>query len=527
MTDQPRVSILIPNYNNGKESSCTKQDDLITELLESLEQTLSEDPTPFEIIAYDDGSTDDSLQTLRDWSQKKLPNGQPFLKLIEDEHCGVLARTANIMSRMAKGDILARLDGDIVCLTKNWVSELARIFDEADERLGVIGPKQLKPTGQIHSYGDFVLHPNGYIHIGCNFPREAVKQPLEVDHVMGCFYCCRKAVFDDLGGYDEDFLRGQTIDFGMRARLAGWKCFAVPSIEFIHQHTKRENRSTKADSKEGVEKTLKIFESKWGFNRLAPDLDVVKQKYAGTPLLWNPYVFGDKAGQKAAPTEITSLEASQWVRFTKEEAIRNKVNLRVTVALDIVRQTSQPGRVAVIGANDGLVPHILATRGLTCVAVDEREPYLNFARQVVATQQYPAGRPHFLYQSNPLQIPLEDNSVDLVLIDSMLERHPNPVALLNEAWRVLAPDRYLGIVSQRGPVGGYDPSDSRQFDHLMTDGRRYLWLELINQIHAVGGWQMAIDIKSDDRSRDLVVIAQRVDKPAAEQSAEQRVACVA
>ena len=60
-----------------------------------------------------------------------------------------------------------------------------------------------------------------------------------VDHVMGCFYCCRKRVFDELDGYDETFLRGQTIDFSLRARLAGWSCIAVPHIEYVHAHGQR------------------------------------------------------------------------------------------------------------------------------------------------------------------------------------------------------------------------------------------------------------------------------------------------
>ena len=69
---------------------------------------------------------------------------------------------------------------------------------------------------------------------------------MPVDHVMGAFYCCRKAVYEDLGGYDEQFLRGQTIDFGLQARLRGWQCLAVPDIEYIHAHTLRGHRQTEA-----------------------------------------------------------------------------------------------------------------------------------------------------------------------------------------------------------------------------------------------------------------------------------------
>ena len=202
----PRVSILIPNYNNGRQSSVTGQDDLIADLLASLERTVGDDPTPLEIIAYDDGSTDDSLATLRQWSKKSL-HGRPFLQLIEAEHCGVLSKSANLLSRRARGDILVRLDGDVVCLTERWVSKLCAIFDDGAGRLGIVGPKQLGPDGRIIAYGDWVLHPSGYVHIGQDLPRDAVRYPMEVDHVMGCFYCCKKQVFEELDGYDEQILR--------------------------------------------------------------------------------------------------------------------------------------------------------------------------------------------------------------------------------------------------------------------------------------------------------------------------------
>src|SRR5262245_26741676 len=120
----PRVSILIPNFNNGRQSSRSGKDDLLGNLLRSLQQMLRDDPTPFEIIAYDDGSTDDSLATLREWSKKRWPTGRPFMELIEAEHCGYLSRVANILSRRARGEILVRLDGDIISLTPNWVSRL-------------------------------------------------------------------------------------------------------------------------------------------------------------------------------------------------------------------------------------------------------------------------------------------------------------------------------------------------------------------------------------------------------------------
>ena len=64
----PRLSILIPNFNNGRESSRGGARDFIDDLFTSLSSTLADDPTPLEIIVADDGSTDDSLATCRRWA---------------------------------------------------------------------------------------------------------------------------------------------------------------------------------------------------------------------------------------------------------------------------------------------------------------------------------------------------------------------------------------------------------------------------------------------------------------------------
>ena len=104
----PRLSILIPNFNNGRASSGDGSRDLIGGLFASLARTLEGDPTPLEIIVADDGSTDDSLATCRLWARKSWRGGQPFLKLLENDHCGVLSVVANRLVQAAGGDLCCR-----------------------------------------------------------------------------------------------------------------------------------------------------------------------------------------------------------------------------------------------------------------------------------------------------------------------------------------------------------------------------------------------------------------------------------
>lgn len=504
----PRVSITIPNFNNGKASAKDGTTDLMGDLLASLHATLKDDPTPLEILAFDDGSTDDSLQTLRDWAGKTWRGGEPFLTLTEAEHCGVLSITANKLVKQSQGEIVVRLDGDIVVHTPNWVQKLCAVFDEGPADLGVIGPMQLAPNGTVHAMGDFLLHPKGYHHVAAGMPAAMVTQAIEVDHVMGCFYCFKRKIFDELDGFDEAFLRGQTVDFGMRSRLAGHRCWAVPHIVFTHRHTVRgARRATTADTDKGIDTSRQTFFDKWGFDRIAPDLDVVRQKYAGTPLLWNGNVFGRPSGFGEVPVSAPSagFEQSEWVRFNNDEAFRNWVELKVGTALQIRRegQADDPRPVVVLGCGSGVAVHLLAMQGVAAIGVERDGRHLALAKQVtdqtVQRGGYPGSAPQYVQMTQPRQSPLDAESASMVCLFDRMEAHPNPVALVKEADRLSGPSGVVLAIS-RGP--------ELKHDEPMSPYHRYTPSELSMQVKAATDRPTLMEWLKDRPGRPIVVVAQ-------------------
>ncbi len=509
----PRVSVLIPNYNNGKASSRDGQTDLLGDLLQSLHDTLHDDPTPLQIIAYDDGSTDGSLDTLRTWSKKTWRGGESFLRLIEEAHTGVLSIGANRLVRESAGDILVRLDGDTQMLTRHWAALLCQTFDQGPPRLGVVGPKQLRLDGKIHAFGDWLLHPKGYHHIEAGTERASITRAREVDHVMGCFYCCRRAVYDEVGGYDESILRGQTIDFGLTARLKGWNCWAVPHIEYVHRHGLRGARETAADTQAGVKKTLDTFRAKWGFDRLAPDLDVVREKFVGTPLLWNAEVFG-KPPEATQPSQLNTpalpIEQSEWTRYANDPAFKQVVDLRIMISLQIITQIGKPKRLAILGCNAGLGTHLLAGQGLACLATDPDPAKIGLAKQCTASPTYPAERPAFFHQQDPRRFPLEDGSANLALFFDQIEYHSNPVALLQDAHRVLAKDGVLVIVTKR----------QNQAQSHQEAQRCYRPEELLAHVTNNNSWLPISDPRQGTPTHPLILLAKRIDPSQTDDLAE-------
>jgi hypothetical protein len=57
-----------------------------------------------------------------------------------------------------------------------------------------------------------------------------------VGHVMGSFYLARRALFEQLGGFDERFFMYlEDLDFSLRAQQAGWTSFYLTEAQVYHE----------------------------------------------------------------------------------------------------------------------------------------------------------------------------------------------------------------------------------------------------------------------------------------------------
>ncbi|MDZ4829101.1 MAG: glycosyltransferase [Phycisphaerae bacterium] len=428
----PRVSVVIPNFNNGRASSLGGQRDMLGALLASLERTLDADRALLEIVIADDGSTDESLATARTWAERRRPDGRAFLRIIELEHSGVLSRVLNRLLAEAKGDIIARLDGDVVLQTNRWASELVAIFDR-DERIGVVTGVQLRPDGIVHAFGDDLWGPRGYRHIAHGARLGDLPKEREVDHAMGCFYATRRAVHTTVGDYDLEVLRGQTEEYGVRVRLAGWKVVATSRIAFEHWHVGRAPRANRADSAASLDGSLLRFAAKCGFDRLAPDLAHIRARYANTPLWWRDHA---SRGVPAA--------ADDWLRLTREPHFSEQIAEEFDFASTALRSASAPCPLTQIGAGCGCLGATIARAGGAYEGFEETGPAVAaaIASQALARAAIP---PRFIAVEDLARLPLPSTSRPIVCLFATLERYWNPVGLMRECLRVLAPGGVLCV----------------------------------------------------------------------------------
>lgn len=101
----PKVSVILPVYN------CEKY------IRESIESVLNQTFEDFELLIIDDCSTDSTIAIMETFNDSRI-------KLIrKDENTGLI-RSLNYAISIAKGEYIARMDGDDICLPHRFEKQV-------------------------------------------------------------------------------------------------------------------------------------------------------------------------------------------------------------------------------------------------------------------------------------------------------------------------------------------------------------------------------------------------------------------
>ncbi len=171
-------------------------------------------------------------------------NDQSKLNSFEDEKISVLeinknvgfGKACNFGVEKARGELLCFLNPDAEIIKENIV-EIIEEFKHYP-KIGIIGPKILTSKNRIQKWsvgretGIWNLFCNkiGYCAIWNNLEKQ------EVDWVTGAAMFIRQELFQQLGGFDENFfLYFEDLDLCRRARLIGFKVLYFPDFHIKHQ----------------------------------------------------------------------------------------------------------------------------------------------------------------------------------------------------------------------------------------------------------------------------------------------------
>jgi GT2 family glycosyltransferase len=354
MTGRPLVTILLPNYNNGPVL------DLCLQRL--YEHTAYPD---LEIVAADDGSTDQSLDVLRRWRD----SGRfPAFKLVERKHSGIVS-TLNEALEHVSGEIIVRIDGDATVETPGWL-ETMLAFHTSDPRIGVTVAKIVLDSGLLHAAGVVAVDPEGLHDRGAGFsepvgsrtvaghginpPEDAApewtREPAEVDSALGTWTMFSTDLARAIGGWDMAYepVWIEDLDFALSARRHDRKVFYLPDVRVIHRVSKRDPRVVDRSLhlrlyqanrrfghyvpqwiKDAVTRRVAVghvdparqailqrhcdhWRQKWGWDPLNPDMSAVRERWSGTEICW-----ADDPERRRAGEEILARWAARETPATR------------------------------------------------------------------------------------------------------------------------------------------------------------------------------------------------------------------
>ena len=223
----PRVSVIIPMRNRAK-------------LLETCLAGLlgGTDYPDIEVLVVDNGSTEaDALALL------ERVTADDRVRVLRDHGPFNWSALNNLAAAEATGEVLLLLNNDISIVRPGWLRSMAG--HAMREGVGVVGARLLYPDGTLQ-HGGMLLGPRGSgLHVAKGAagddPGYLAQQIVlrDLSAVTGACLAIRRAVFQELGGLEQQHLRvaWSDVDLCLRARAAGYRVLWDPEATLIHHET--------------------------------------------------------------------------------------------------------------------------------------------------------------------------------------------------------------------------------------------------------------------------------------------------
>jgi GT2 family glycosyltransferase len=215
--DKPSVTAIVLNYDGA-------------ELLDVVIPSLQRQTYPrLSVLVVDNGSTDHSVALVRErW---------PDVRLVEiPQNIGV-ARALNRGIVESDTELVALLNNDIE-LEPRWLEELVAALLQHPGAASVSGKLlRFDQRDVIDAAGDGMRWSSAAFNRGAGQPDRG-----QFDRAEPVFSACagaalyRRAAFDDVGVFDEDFFAYlEDIDWSLRAQLRGYASHYIPTAVAYHK----------------------------------------------------------------------------------------------------------------------------------------------------------------------------------------------------------------------------------------------------------------------------------------------------
>jgi GT2 family glycosyltransferase len=180
--------------------------DLLTGILYSLAaQDYSREH--FEVILVEDkGGTEDGRKMANEFSASL-----PIVYAPLDKNFGRMGYSRNFGLARSRGEYVLFLDDDTLILQQDFLTKLEQIFAE-NPAIGAVVPHGQSSYGLLKGKYDF--HDSYFMTSRCT--------------------AYRRTVLAELGGFIDDFIGQEDVEFVVRFLMAGKRALNVPELEYYH-----------------------------------------------------------------------------------------------------------------------------------------------------------------------------------------------------------------------------------------------------------------------------------------------------
>ena len=251
------LSIIIPNKDRP-------------ELLDACCRFLAEPQSrKIELIIVDNASSDPALMLLYEHLQKAYN-----AKIIAMNTSFNYSRMINVGVAASSGDLLLFLNNDVVIPDQATLSKLCAAA--ARPEVGLVGSLLTYPDGSLQHAGMlFSTLPDGQLsetgHAYRFAPTQYIRPsdpwnaPRNWQSVTGAVQCCRRKVYDEVGGYDEIDLpiEYNDVDFSLRVRQLRYRVLCLPLRGLVHDESATRRYIEKSFAERASRAAHSLMQRRW------------------------------------------------------------------------------------------------------------------------------------------------------------------------------------------------------------------------------------------------------------------------
>jgi glycosyltransferase involved in cell wall biosynthesis len=249
MAENPRVSVVIPVYNRA---------DLIGRAVESV---LSQGVDELELLVVDDGSTDETPETVRTLSQQDAR-----VQLLQQENGGSgAARHTGLQA--ARGEFVAFLDSDDYWLPGYLSKQLELLAGAEPDVVAVVcdGTAVERDKPDVSHFAEVGYEPPSDVPTVIDTPRQ-LWEPFMAPYIQGTIY--RRAALRDVDAFSARLRNSDDFETLVRMSFAG-RFIVNPESMFIQDR----GMSGQASHNKGTKLKPSFFQARYVAAKFAYDHD--------------------------------------------------------------------------------------------------------------------------------------------------------------------------------------------------------------------------------------------------------------